>query len=203
MIRYRLPTVQLDGVAAVRCQHPALARLAGCGPWSTSINPAGTTITKGTAATWGEWKKRGDLEYSLAYPMPPFDLATFQKPHPVGETVRLACGVTVVVKPAAYDQALTLDDEPGEPVSDYGRLAESVFLRIQESDIPYTDSEMRALCFAALRSNTTLTDELIVAYRLIAISDIDALVSAAAGLPKAAAGSGGSSAALPASTPAA
>ncbi len=210
MIRYRLVQA-IDVMAAASLAHPLLARFAGCGPLRVHQGADGTVLEFGpqiaaqpSPIAWGPWRDcpgKTGLQYQLPNPLAPLDLSAWVKPHQRGEPVALACGLTVVVKLATSDFALTLDDLDDGPATEYARLAESVYERLTRDDVPLNDPQLRDLCFAAVRSGTKLTDELISAHRLIARSDCEALIRAAAGLPKAAPGAGDSPSSPPGSIP--
>jgi hypothetical protein len=205
VIRYRLTTA-IDPMTAASFAHPLLTRFVGCGPVRVSQGTDGTVLEFGapsaSPSTWGPWRpcpRVPGMEFQLPDPLTPLDLSAYVKPHQRGELVTLACGLTVVVKPATSDYALTLDDLDDGPATEYARLAETVYERLTRDDVPLNDPQLRDLCFAAVRSGTKLTDELISAHRLIARSDCEALVRAAAGLPKAEPGAGDSPSSLPGS----
>lgn len=205
MIRYRLPGFH-DPVAATSGAHPALARLAGRGPWSCVDTPDGVVLTRGTAVTWGPWVPGvGGLDYALADPLPACDPQALTLPGPAGEgsPVALRCGIVLPVRPAAWDgSVIGLDGQLGAPASRYGREVAALYDRILAAgDLPPTDPQAIAVARMALQSATSLTDELIHAWGLLSSGDVVLLFLAASSIPKADAGGGPCSAAPPASTP--
>lgn len=205
MIRYRLPGFH-DPLAAASGSHPALARLAGRGPWACADTPEGVVLTRGGAAAWGPWVPGvGGLEYSLADPLPACDPLTLPQPGLAGEgsPVSLRCGIVVPVRPAGWDgSVIGLDGQLGAPASAYGRAVAALYDRILAAgDLPPSDPQAIAVARMALLSATTLTEELIAAWGLLSTGDVVALFLAAAAIPKADAGGGPCSAAPPASTP--
>lgn len=209
MIRYRLPE-SLAPQQAATLEHPALRRLRGRGPWSCAQVPGGVALTHHLAASvqaWGpELAGMGGLSYTLPDPMPAFVPAAWIRKGSVGDLVRLRCGHEIPVAPAAADGiSIGLDGQLGGPVSEYGRLAVSLWDRVAAlgagDSIPFSDPDLIALARLACMSCTTLTEELVHAFGLISTGDLGTLFDAAVGIPKAEAGAHGSPAALPASTP--
>lgn len=205
MIRYRLPGIH-DAAAAAQMAYTALARLAGRGPWTCVDSPEGVVLTRGHADAWGEWQSGlGGLDYALADPLPACDPAALVRPGPTGEglPVALACGVTLPVRPAAWDgQVIGLDGSVGGAASSYGLAVAALYDRIVAAgDLSPTDPQAVAVARQALLQCTTLTEELVHAWGLLSTRDVPAIFLAAAALPKADAGGGPCSAAPPASTP--
>ena len=196
MIRYlideRIPTL-----TAAQCQHPRLARLAGCGPWSATETATGVMMTRGQSDRWTDPKVSpiDGMRVQLADPMPAFRVADFLRPNADrGNPVRLRCGHVIPVMPAALHDGLEIGLEGGlgAPAGEYARLGQSLYDRrcaLGEGDcIPFNDPELIQFCRLALLSCTTLTAELVHACHLLSTADIEPLVEAGTGLPKADAG---------------
>jgi hypothetical protein len=190
MIRYHLDA-SLPLMAASRCDHPALARLKGKGPWSAT-DGAGVCIQRGTADAWTEIKPGLDgLRYQLADPLPPLMTAiTIRDTGPIG-WVDLPGAVRLPVRLATHAPvAIGLDGTPQGPADEYGMLAARLWDRLQSGDLPVLDPALIKFCRLALMSQTNLTEELCHAYGLITTDTVPAIFDAANGIPKAEAGGG-------------
>lgn len=197
MIRYLLDE-RVPTILAAQCQHPKLARLAGCGPWMANEIPGGVSLTRGQADKWTEpMASPLGLRFQFADPMPEFRVADFLRPNADrGNPVRLRCGHTIPVMPASIHDGLEigLDGSLGVPAGEYARLGASLFDRrcgLSEGQcISLTDPDLISFCRLAIMSCTTLTAELVHGYHLLSTADLEALFDAGTGLPKADAGGG-------------
>jgi hypothetical protein len=188
MIRYHLAR-RADLAAVASCQLPELARLRGRGPWTAAETTGGVclTLARGpSVATWGPIQPGlGGLQYQLADPLPPFLAAEWIVRQAGATPVQLRCGHVLPIIPAASDGVeITLDGQLGGPVTQYGRLAATLWERLAAEDVQRTDPSLIEFCRLALLSSTTLTAELVHAFRLLASSDVEAILEVAAGLPK-------------------
>jgi hypothetical protein len=196
VIRYlldeRLPLIQ-----AAQCQHMKLQRLAGCGPWLATQTPEGIALTRGEANTWTApfVSPLDGLRFQLADPLPAFRVQDFLRPNAdQGNPVRLRCGHVIPVLPASVHDGLEigLDGSFGLPAGEYARIGGRLYDRqLAQPDgqgIPLSDPDLIAFCRLALLSCTTLTAELVHAYKLLTTADLSALWDAGVGLPKADAG---------------
>lgn len=185
MIRYYLDA-QLPQLAAARCDHPALARLRGRGPWTAHDHHGSVMLQRGEAAAWGEIKPGlNGLRYQVANPLPPL-LASIQV-NDRGSIawVDLPGGVRLPIKLAAYAPvAIGLDGLPEGPCDDYGQTAARLWDRLNAGDLPVADPQLVAFCRLALMSQTDLTPELIHAYGLLTTDTIPQIFDAANGVPK-------------------
>jgi hypothetical protein len=190
MIRYLLD-ISLPQMTAARCDHPALARLKGRGPW-TAVDGAGVCIQRGTADAWGPIKVGlGGVKYQLADPLPP--LASVIKINDRGPIAWVDLpGIRLPVKLAAYAPvAVGLDGVPEGPADEYGMLGARLWDRLKGGDLPMLDPELLSFVRQALMSQTDLTAELCHAYGLITTDTIGAIFDAASGYdPKKADASG-------------
>lgn len=196
MIRYLLDE-RVPTLLAAQCQHPKLARLAGCGPWMANEIPGGVSLTRGQADKWTDpiVSPVDGLRFQLADPMPAFRIADFLRPNADrGNPVKLRSGHTIPILPCVLHDGLeiNLDGSLGQPAGEYAQAGARLFDRRLSLDdgevIRLDDKDLIAFCRLALMSCTTLTVELVHAFRLISTSDLEALLDAGTGLPKADAG---------------
>lgn len=192
MIRYYLAET-LHQLAASRCEHPALARLRGRGPWAASDHPGCVVLQRGHAASWGEIKPGiGGLRYQLAEPLPPLLSVTRITESASSAIVDLPGGVRLPVKLAAFAPvAIGLDDKPEGPSDDYGQTANRLWDRFQSGEMLIVDPQLIDFCRMALMSLTDLTPELIHAYGLLTTETIPQIFDAANGVPKKTGSDGG------------
>jgi hypothetical protein len=182
VIRYYL-NESIPTLAAARCEHPALARLRGRGPW-TAIDGTGVAcVQRGQAAAWGEIRDGlGGLRYQLASEMP--DLMSAIRVNATGPIawVTLRDGIRLPVRLAAYAPVcIGLDGQPDGMADDYGAAATRIWDRMQSGPVGVTDPELVAFARRALMTCTDLTDELCHAFRLITTDSVQAILDAATG----------------------
>ena len=193
MIRYYLDQ-SIALLAAAQCQHQALARLRGRGPWAASESGGSIMLQRGTASAWSEIKSglNGELRYQLADPLPPLlQSITTDERGPVA-FVDLPGGVRLPIKLAIYAPvSIGLDGLPEGPCDDYGQTGARLWDRLNAGELPVTDPQLVAFCRLALMSQTNLTAELIHAYGLLTTDTIPAIFDAANGIPKKAEAGGG------------
>lgn len=191
MIRYWLEG-RHDLVAAACCVPMQLRRLAGCGPWAAAHHGGRTCITLArpgmpTPTGWtDEAPGTGGLTYQLASPLPPFDPAEWLLDQP-GIPVALSCGCVLPVRQAASAGCvINLDGSLGRPrpAGEYAAALERLTARREAGEvvIEVDDPDIIQLLRLAIRSGSTLTDELIHAYELLSTADIDAILAAACGV---------------------
>jgi len=192
MIRYLLDE-RVPTLLAAQCQHPKLARLAGCGPWLANEIAGGVSLTRGSAERWTDpiVSPIDGLRFQLADPLPEFRLSDFLRPNADrGNPVRLRCGHAIPVLPCVVHDGLeiTLDGSLGTPAGDYAALGCRLFdRRMSLGDgevITLDDKELIHFARLAIMSCTTLTAELVHAYKLLSTSDLEPLLDAGTGLPK-------------------
>mgnify|MGYP007071639958 CR=1 FL=1 len=190
MIRYYLDQT-LSLMAAAQCQHPALARLRGRGPWSASESPGGVMLQRGNAAAWGEIKNGLDgLRYQLADPLPPIMSSITVDERGAVAFIDLP-GCRLPIKLAAYAPvSIGLDGTPQGPCDEYGQAGVRLWDRLNSGELLVADPELIAFCRLALMSKTNLTAELVHAYNLITTETIPQIFDTANGIPKAEAGGG-------------
>jgi hypothetical protein len=182
MIRYILDQA-LPQLAAAQCQHPALARLKGRGPWTALDQAVGTVVQRGTAAAWTlPAPGLGGLQYQLADPLPPLMEVITVNDRGAIAWVDLPGAVRLPVKLAAYAPvSIGLDGQPEGPADEYGITAARLWERWQAADLPVIDPQLIAFCRLALMSQTNLLPEIIHAYKLLTTETAPQILYAATG----------------------
>jgi hypothetical protein len=202
MIRYRIVGVCPEEASLLA--RPALRRLAGRGPWACLAVGDGTILARGEASAWGPWQPGLDgLEYALAEPLPPWDEAWLRR-IPGAALVPLRNGLALPVVPVPFDGVGIdlINGDLGEPVSGYGLACAAAWeLLIGPSPVPANHPTLLTAVREILLRSTTLPLEALAAYAVVGTADVMPIVEAAAALPKAWCGAGGSPAAPLASTP--
>jgi len=193
VIQYHLPE-SIPLLRAGHCEHPALARLRGRGPWSASDGPdGGVILTRGSAAEWTAWAPAlgGELRYRTAVDMPAFSQAV--KVRDIGQTARvqLSVGSLPVALVHFAPVEIGLGGAPVGPADEYGRIGARLWDRLKSEELSPADHDLVSFCRLALMSCTDLTEELCHAYRLITTKSVGDILDAASGVPKADAGGGG------------
>lgn len=182
MIRYYL-SENIPTLAAARCEHPALRRLAGRGPW-TAIDGMGVAcIQRGQATEWGEIRNGfGGLRYQLAAEMPDMLSAITVKATGPVAWVQIRDGIKLPVRLATYAPVcFDIDGKPDGMADEYGMVASAIWDRMQAGPIPIADPDLMAFARRALMTCTDLTEELCHAYRLIHSDSVQAILDAATG----------------------
>lgn len=181
MIRYFLEGCGL--IRAAQCQHEALARLRGRGPWAITDHNGGVMLQRGDAPAWGPVQQGlGGLRYQLADPLPSLlSSITVDDKGPIA-WVDLPGPVRLPVLLAEYAEVrFDLHGKPEGPCSDYGMIASRLWDRQEQKELIVGDPELIDFCRMALLEQTNLTAELVHAYGLLTTKTVPRIFAAATG----------------------
>ena len=194
---YRIPgeTVRPDGIAT----HPLAKRLAPAGPWQCcDSHDGGTLLTfKGASVSLDSYGPPQVCDDGLVYypslvPLTPADLGKANIPDSV--PVTLASGMTLsipVARRSARKRSFT-GKAVGDYVSEFPRLAFSVYDRVQSDQaIKLDDRDLVRVIFLAVSLCYRVTEEVLSDLGWLSTADDDPIISAVFGLdPKAVAAAG-------------
>jgi hypothetical protein len=148
-------------------------------------------FTRGQAdVDWGDWKDGLDgWKFRLPKVVPKFDLSTYKVDAEFATFVKLSCGVTWPIAPAAVDNTvigLDLEIDPTASATEYGALALKLFERAEsQAGLERADKDLIRFCRLAMMRTVGITEEEIAAHRLLTLKDVTDIFHAAAGIPKA------------------
>jgi hypothetical protein len=187
MLRYWIDG-EVELMRAACCVPNSLRRLAGCGPWEAAHEGGRTSLRLSRfpePAAWGpEQEGTGGLVYQLADPLPAFDPADWLRSGVDSVPVPLIGGGLIAVVPAVIAGCvIDIRGQLGAPVvmGAYQAALRAFLARGEHEVIAYDDPDLVALLRLAIRSGTTLTDELIHAWELLTTADVDNIIHAAIG----------------------
>ena len=185
----------LPGVAAGQAlESPQIAAIKCGGPWVASATPHGALLTLADyPRSLDAYASPVDIDGGIQWLAPLVQESLYDVARPdvtAGVEVRLACGLLISIPVATIQhRQLLLSGKPriGPPVTEYGRLAASLYDLVSgpaglDKDTP----EVARFLVLALAQHYKVTAELIDHLGIISVDDVDSILGAAwTGDPKA------------------